>query len=762
MGFVFFGGLLMAWEVRSISSIIFEQQVSIQNLIPLLLTTIPWNVGLILPMTAVLGGLLGTQQLSEASEMVASQGLGCGMREFLKPWALLSIILMVCSVINAHWISPWASRKERQLFYDLAQESVLVDGYMPKPGEEPKLLKGNVFSQNTDTEQKKSSALSAQTIYLGISKGDNKLHIMQVGSELISHLVSDRYSYKIEMVKLKSHEAFDHMQLRFRFEDVNGKATTKDLGLNGRMTDLSYKVFELNQPIQIKKGGFYQPTAARHMSTNELLLAAKSGDSGIKGVVGVELSRRFSNPLACCALLLLGISIGLNHPRFYKGGGLVKSIALILFYFIVVKAVEGLIENNTINWLYISILLPFYFLLGGWILLYKKMYPSQHGSHRNVTYWFRIWWQAFVSLVKKIWEFIIQTSNSANFVKRYQTRFNHKLIGRWTSKRWWANFAGTLSIFMTFHIFMEFAGLAQFIAKRNDSLLLFIKYWICNLPVTLPFILPVVFLLAWVLTFSDASVSREWTALRAGGVSLIQWVRSSWKAWGLALFAIFAMEAYLSPKAFAFQDRYYWQIKGKDDNTAKNSATTDNKFPNTLFLSHTGIFWHTEGPVRWGFPLLSLPDAPSLVFWKHGESYTQQLNWNSNKWTQGISAETIFPASSLRDYQKTDEIPTLDLFVWQTWAPNAARGTILWGRLFKWLIGPCLFFAALGFVFPSPRKGRGQALGYALILSLVFMWMQNIFEGASKSGQFPPFWGIFAPMVILIGFGLINLRNLRT
>jgi len=768
MGFVFFGGLLMAWEVRGISNIIFEQQASMRNLIPLLLTTIPWNVGLILPMTSVLGGLLGTQHLSESSELVASQGLGCGMRGFLKPWGLLSIILVVCSIINAHWISPWACRLERQLFYNLAEETALAGGYIPRIGEEPKLLKGNVFSDNSsDTGQKKSNPFSDQVIYWGMSKEDSKLHIMQIGPELVSHLVSEKYSYKIEKVKQESFDTFENVRLSFRFEDVNGKATAKNPDLGGRLTDMSYKVFEINQPMQIKKQTFYQPTVMRHLNTDELLLKARSDEPEIKGVAGVELSRRFSNPLACCALLLLGISIGFNHPRFYKGGALVKSLALILLYFIVIKVVEGWIENNIINWIFISALLSFSFLLSGYLPLYKKMYPPRRGHRRGFVFWFhflrKVWQQVFVSRANKIIEFIVQTSISVNFLKRYRDNFRNKLIGRWTSKKWWANFAGTLAIFMTFHIFMEFASLAQNIAKGNDRFFLFIKYWICNLPVTLPFILPVVFLMAWVLTFSDASVSREWTALRAGGVSLVQWVRSSWKAWGVAIIAMFVMEAYISPKAFTLQDYYYRQIKSDASHTSNNSKNTmADEFPTTLFLGNTGMFWYSEGAVRWGFPMLSPAKAPSLIFWKHGEPFAQQLNWDTNEWTPGGSAETLFPASSLRQYQKTDEIPTLDLFVWQSWAPNAIRGTLLWGRLFKWLVGPCLFFAALGFVFPSPRKGRGQALGYALILSLVFMWMQNLFEGASKSGQFPPFWGVFAPMLIMVGFGLINLPKLRT
>ena len=750
----------MAWEVRYISKTIFDKQASIHNLIPMLLTTIPWNVGVILPMTSVLGGLLGTQHLSEGSELVASQGLGHGMRGFLKPWGLLSAFLILCSVINAHWISPWSSRKEQQLLYELAQEAALVGGYMPKAGEEPKLLKGDVFSHG-------SAPLPDQVVFWGISKDDGKLHIMQIGPETVSHLISDRYSYKIEKVINDSHDHFEHIKMSFRFENVSGKATSKSQNLNERITDVSYKAFEVSQPIQIKKQSLYQPTAMRHLGTGELLNTGRSGDATLKlkGIIGVEIFRRFSNPLACCALLLLGISIGLSHPRFYKGGALVKSIALILFYFIVVKVVEGWIESNIIDWSYVAILLPFFFFLAGWLLLYKKMYPPRRGQ-RKITYrlfrFLRRVWRRVLLRFKTAGRIFFSTTHEADAAKRHSLRFKDKIIARWTSRKWWGNFAGVMAVFLVFYLFIEFAVMAPYMAEGGGRLLLFIKYWFCKMPTILPFVLPVVFLLAWVLTFSDASVTREWTALRASGTSLVQWVRGSWKAWSLAIFAAFIVEAYLSPLSYVPQDNYYKQIRGREAKSNKTAISGVEDQPTSLFLGSTGVFWYSEGPIRWGFPLLPSGDAPALIFWRHGQTSTQRLNWNANSWTQGIGAETLFPASSLRRYQRADEIPTLDLFTWQTWAPSADRGTMLWGRLLKWLAGPCLFFASLGFAFPPPRKGRGQALGYALILSLVFIWMQNLFEVASKAGQFPPLWGILAPMLMFVGFGLINLRRLHT
>jgi len=320
-----------------------------------------------------------------------------------------------------------------------------------------------------------------------------------------------------------------------------------------------------------------------------------------------------------------------------------------------------------------------------------------------------------------------------------------------------------LGVFMLFHVFIELSGLASFIAMGGGRFWLFVKYWVCNLPVALPFVLPIVFLLAWALTLSDATVSREWTALRAGGVSLVRWIMGSWRAWGTAVAAAFLMTVYIAPKAYAAQNHYYWQIKGDNGGSAKQTlASGAQEPPTTLFLGNTGVFWCSEESGRWGFPLLPPASAPSIIFWEQGGASTRQLDWNGDGWVQGSDAETLFPASPLRQYRKADEIPTSALFVWQAWAPSPDRGTLLWARLLKWLAGPCLFFAALGYLFPPPRGGRGLTLGYALILSLAFIWMQNLCEGASKAGQLPPLWGVLAPMIMLVGFGLVSLHRLRT
>jgi len=128
----------------------------------------------------------------------------------------------------------------------------------------------------------------------------------------------------------------------------------------------------------------------------------------------------------------------------------------------------------------------------------------------------------------------------------------------------------------------------------------------------------------------------------------------------------------------------------------------------------------------------------------------------------GPSAVALFPDRALRDSVSAESTPTTDLFLWQRWAPEPERATMLWARLLNWLAGPCLLLAALPFAFPSPRGGRGQALGLSLVVGLVFMGLQALFSGAAKAGDFPSLLGVLFPMLFLVGYGLLRIHRLRT
>jgi lipopolysaccharide export LptBFGC system permease protein LptF len=45
---------------------------------------------------------------------------------------------------------------------------------------------------------------------------------------------------------------------------------------------------------------------------------------------------------------------------------------------------------------------------------------------------------------------------------------------------------------------------------------------------------------------------------------------------------------------------------------------------------------------------------------------------------------------------------------------------------------------------------------------LAFFGLQALFGGAARAGQIPAPWGVASPLLLLLAFGLMRLRELRT
>ncbi len=328
------------------------------------------------------------------------------------------------------------------------------------------------------------------------------------------------------------------------------------------------------------------------------------------------------------------------------------------------------------------------------------------------------------------------------------------ILGRWTRRLWWKNWGATVGTLLTLDLLIEFARLAGELTKNGLPVSLFLAYWFWNLPSFLIIALPVAFLLGGVLAFSDAAVAREWVALRAGGASLLQWIGSGAKAWVSILLLSLVIQAVVAPAVSSRAAGLLRTIKHKPNRAYQSKPW--------MHLTSSEIIWFLEKDYRWGFTLKSPGEAPILYRWKRDQTRVEQLPWDTLHFKPGPEAVQLFPSQALRRSARAEETSTMGLFLWQRWAPDADRATMLWERLLNWLAGPCLMFAMLAFTFPAPRGGRGQVLGVSLIIGILFLGMQALLSGAARAGEIPALWGVAAPLLVLLGIGFVNLKRLKT
>jgi len=725
---LFYGFLLVSWEMVVISKEIFSEGAPLRWLVPLLLTSMPENLGIVLPMAAVLGGLLGTQQLMEGSELVAAQGLGAGRRTWTAPWIRMASWLVILAALNAHLLVPAAARIQQSVRIRMTEDA---KARFLRPGAPPWFPPG------------------APNSAFWVSP-EGKIHIMESTPQGVQHLTASSMTYAFEAKPDGSSE----LQLRLT-------------GLQGAryQTAGAGSVIHISQEKQVLRfaipsgARLLPPTPLRYESSATLLkilqvpavLADATPESkDLRLKAAMEFCRRTTLPLAAAALLLLGIALGFGHPRFYRGGAILKSLAIIMLYYLVMKYFENMWMSEKLKMVWPLFLVPFPFLGAGWLLLRERLKP--HRSSRL---------DAFASAL--FHPFRTTFAPALDRLGKTRDHFmcwmhgkgtQHGILRHWASLAWWRNWGSALGSLLVLNLLVEYATLAGDLSKNGVYFIVFARYWFWNLPPFLVVALPMSFLLGTLLTLSEAALSREWLALRAGGISLVQWLWSSRWAWGLVACLTLILQVGIAPMAMGRANILYKQI-------LKRSSTSVTSHP-WLHLGSTGVLWHLQTDQRWGFPLKAPGEAPILLHWHLGDAHTEALAWGGMQLIQGPPADRLFPAQALRSVATAEEAQTVDLIHWQKWAPDPERAYMLWGRILGWLAGPCLVIAMLSFAFPGPRQGRGQALGAGLVAGLVFLGLQTLFGGAARAAEIPAYWGALAPLLLLLTVSLLRLRYLRT
>jgi lipopolysaccharide export system permease protein len=723
---LFYGFLLLSWEMVTLSREIFSEGAPLRWLVPLLLASLPENFGLVLPMAAVLGGLIGTQQLMEGSELVAAQGLGAGRRTWTGPWIRLTLWLVLLSTFNAHLVVPFAARLQQTMRVRMAEEA---KARFLRPGASP------WFPPS-----------SPDTAFWVSPQG--QIHIMESTPAGVQHLLASSMTYAIEAKPDGSSE------LQLHLAGIRG--ALYQTGGEGSVIHLSQEKQVLR--FAIPAGArLLAPTPLRYETSGTLfhifnnsnnLNADSSREFRIKAAM--ELCRRFTLPLASAALLLLGIALGFGHPRFYRGGAILKSLGIILFYYLVMKYSENMWMTEKVKSIIPLLVVPLFFLAAGWLLFLHRLKPH-HASRVG-------------SIVSALFlPFRNRFSPTLGFIAKSRDRFlewihgkgtQHGIVRHWATLAWWRNWISALGSLLVLNLLVEYASLAGDLSKNGVHVFVFIEYWFWNSPPFLVVALPMAFLLGSLMTLSEAALNREWLALRAGGVSLLRWLWSSRRAWGLVMAGTLLLQVVLAPKAMSRANQLYRRILNRTQ-----AASTSRPW---LHLGSTGVLWHLQADQRWGFPLKAPGEAPILLRWKLGDPNSEALAWSGLHLVQGPPADRLFPAQALRSTANAEEAHTLDLIQWQAWAPDPERSYMLWGRLLGWLAGPCLVLAMLSFAFPGPRQGRGQALGAGLVAGLVFLGLQTLFGGAARAAEIPAYWGAVAPLLLLLAVALLRLRRLRT
>jgi LPS export ABC transporter permease LptG len=297
------------------------------------------------------------------------------------------------------------------------------------------------------------------------------------------------------------------------------------------------------------------PPRSSAMNTR-LLMAYKGPDLENR----VELHRRFSLPIACITLAMVGIPLGVATRKGGKSAGYVNALFLSFFgYFLSSVTLIGLAKQKTLP-VPVALWLPnAVFFLAGLIFLFRMEKPGEGDLFGDIRNFFGEWFGKLKS----------KTTSEGVGLSGWRLPLLPQLVDTYVLTNFVFYVALMLASFVSLTLIYNFFELMGDML-RNSSLVRMFTYLFFLTPSLIYTMLPISILVAVLVTFGVLTKHNEVTAFRACGVSLHRLAMPILIIATVFSGGLFAFDFYYVPKANLKQDALRDEIKGKAPQTYLN------------------------------------------------------------------------------------------------------------------------------------------------------------------------------------------------
>jgi lipopolysaccharide export system permease protein len=323
MGLGVFTFILLIGRIFKLSELVINKGVNLLDVLKLFVFVVPNFLVFTIPMALLLGVLLAFGRLSSDHELTAMKASGISLFQLVPPVIAVSLFCYVLAAFMALYALPWGSQSFKNTLYQIARSKAHIefkprvfddtfgglvfyaDGMNPQGNQ----MEGVLIQDERDKE-KSQVILSRKAELLSDPDKEEIILILQDGSIHIKDQ-SGRFYRKID---------FDYYRMRLQIGEFLGGDRRV------RMMDSEKSLGELEEEIKQKE-------ACGEDCINEK----------------VVLQEKYAIPFACIVFGIMGVAIGVRPPRAGRSYSLVKSLAVILGYYILMTAMETLAERKLLS-----------------------------------------------------------------------------------------------------------------------------------------------------------------------------------------------------------------------------------------------------------------------------------------------------------------------------------------------------------------------------------------------------------------------------
>ena len=755
IGAAIFTFVLFTRDLGRILELVVRASAPLPSVAEIFFYTVPLALTYTIPMSVLVGILIGLSRLAADSEITAMRASGMGVWNFGRVLAIFVVGAWLLALGNGLYLAPWSlaslghledQLKGSQVSYEV-QPRVFYEGF-PKyvlyvqdvhSAQGGAVWKGVFLADITDPANP-TITLAREGVLVPEGQDRLHLHLIEGSTHETDPQLADRYQIS----------TFQQTDIPIELPAAENKADEQvPVGLvsTGMLRDYARRV---------------DPISARWYL--------------------IEFHRRFALPTACLVLAMVGIPLGLSSKKSGKSGGFVLTIVLVFVYYFVSLIGVSLARQGKVGPLFGAWLANIAFFVAGALLLWQaERRPIALSAFRLAGK------RAAPHTNGRVPTFRLGRRDSANAFERASTRrrvFSASfptLLDDYVLRDFFVYLGMILSTFLVLLLVFTLFELLGDILRNQTPAIVVAEYLLNVAPYLLYSVAPLIMLLAVLITFGLMNRSNEITAIKATGTSIYRIVTPVLAAAAVLAAGLFFADQFYLPHTNKRQEALHNQIKGKP---AQTYLRPDRKW---IFGQHNDIYYYQFfDPDRDQFANVTIYQIDPASFAITQRIHADRAHWADNLdrwifergWQRSLHGPAIaaFRTFEVSTFPELSEAPSYfkkevkqysemnyeelrryirDL---QQSGFDVVRRRVQLNKTLSFpLITLIMAVLAVPFSLSAAKKGAITGVAVAVGIAVVYTVVSRLFEAMGDLSQLPPALAAWSPDLIfaLVGTYLI-------
>src|SRR5579863_3233101 len=704
-----------------------------------------------IPMSVLVGILIGLSRLAADSEITAMRASGMGVWSFGRVLSIFVVATWLMALANSLYIAPWSlaslgrledQLKGSQVSFEV-QPRVFYEGF-------PKIV---LYVQDVHTAQ-------GAAVWKGVFLAD------------ISDAANPRITLAHEGILVPEGQDRLHLHL------VDGSTHETDPKQADHYQISTFDQTDIPIDLPSTENRAEEQIPVGLVSTSALRDYAKRVDPVSARWYLIEFYNRFALPTACLVLAMVGIPLGLSSKKSGKSGGFVLTIVLVFLYYFVSLIGVSLARQGTLP--------P---ALGAWlaniVFFAAALFLLWQAERRPIA----------LSAVKLPWKrpnlqpngaimaFGLGRRDNANAFARASTRrrvFSANfptLLDDYVLRDFFVYLGMILSAFLVLLLVFTLFELLGDILRNQTPAIVVAEYLLNVAPYLLYSVAPLIMMLAVLITFGLMNRANEITAIKATGTSVYRIVTPVLFVAGVLAAGLFFADQFYLPHTNKRQEALHNQIKGKP---AQTYLRPDRKW---IFGQHNDIYYYQFfDPDRDQFGNLTVFQLDRARFVITRRIHADRAHWadNLNRWVYEQGWDRSLNVAAIANYRPFDvatfpELPETPAYfkkevkqytemnyeelrqyirdLQQSGFDVVRLRMELNKKLSYPLITLIMAVLAIPFSLSTGKKGAVTGVAVAVGIAVFYTVVSRLFEAMGDLSQLPPALAAWSPDLIFVLVG---------